>query len=134
MFLRLCQLLRRRGRDERGFTMVELMAVLIIIAVLIAGGLAFYLNYIDRAKVTKAVGQLNTMAAALDAYYAQQGSYPNSAGDAGVDLNIKDPWGISYSYTGGVGNYTLTAPDTRNNVRAHAKGTNGISEVKEGAP
>ncbi len=132
MFFRLCQSLRRRGQDERGFTMVELMAVLIIIAVLIAGGLAFYLKYIDNSKVVKAQGQMSTMAAALDAYYAQYGEYPDVATKAGVNMG-KNPWGQTYSYTGGGTTYTLKANDGTND-RVTATGSNGQSNIAVTTP
>jgi len=128
-------------RDRRGFTMVEMMVVLIIIAVLIAGGIFYYLKYIDRAKVTRARGELNTMAAALDAYYAENGAYPADEGEAvskaGLPQDpaasgnlVKNPWGVKYSYTydSGTGKYTLTANDgTKDRVRA--EGSKGISTI-----
>jgi len=66
-------------RKEEGFTMVEMMVVLIIVAVLIAGGIRFYLGYIENSRVTKAKAQITTMQASLDSYYAENGSYPFGA-------------------------------------------------------
>lgn len=63
-------------RGEKGFTLVEMMVVMIIIAVLIAGGIRFYIGYIDRAKITKGTGDIAIMQAALDAYYAGSNAYP----------------------------------------------------------
>jgi general secretion pathway protein G len=85
-------------RDRRGFTMVEMMVVLIIIAVLIGVGIKFYLGYIEGSKITKAKGQISTMQAALDSYFAENGKYPTQWGDAGIDTSAKDPWGQSYRY------------------------------------
>ncbi len=62
--------------NDKGFTMIEMMVVLIIIAVLIGGGIRFYLGYVERAKVTKAKSEITAMQAALDSYYAEKGSYP----------------------------------------------------------
>ncbi|MDD2554423.1 MAG: prepilin-type N-terminal cleavage/methylation domain-containing protein, partial [Desulfotomaculaceae bacterium] len=69
-------MIRRLLRNEKGFTMVEMMVVMIIIAVLVAGGIKFYQVYIENAKVTKAKAQISTMQAALDTYYAENGAYP----------------------------------------------------------
>lgn len=115
-------MLRRLIRNEKGFTMVEMMVVMIIIAVLIAGGVKFYLGYIENSKVTKAKAQISTMQAALDTYYAENGAYPSdttlealkakmlNAGlivtgtpTGGTDgqegtLNVADPWGASSFY------------------------------------
>lgn len=115
-------MLRRLIRNEKGFTMVEMMVVMIIIAVLIAGGVKFYLGYIENSKVTKAKAQISTMQAALDTYYAENGAYPvdttpgalkskmlnaglivTATPDGGTDghdgtLNAADPWGASSFY------------------------------------
>lgn len=76
------ELLKKHIRNEKGFTMVEMMVVLIIIAVLIAGGIKLYLGYVENAKVTKAKAQISTMQALLDIYYAENGAYPNDADEA----------------------------------------------------
>ncbi len=80
-------------RKEEGFTMVEMMVVLIIVAVLIAGGIKFYLGYIENSRVTKAKAQISTMQASLDTYYAENGKYPLGTGaDAAAklaDLKVK---------------------------------------------
>lgn len=104
--------LKRYPWDEEGFTMIEMMIVLVIIAVLIAGGLKFYSGYIENARITKAKAQISNMQAALEAYYTENGSYPNrdqvsqlvSAGlnpKSGLTdgtLDTVDPWGKNYVY------------------------------------
>ncbi|MGB9792531.1 MAG: competence type IV pilus major pilin ComGC [Thermacetogeniaceae bacterium] len=105
--------LRRQLGNEKGFTMIEMMVVLIIIAVLIAGGIKFYTGYIENSRVTKAKAQISTMQAALDAYFADKGKYPSTLSeliDAGINatdgntLDAKDPWGQNYKYK--FGNYS----------------------------
>lgn len=68
----------RLFRNEKGFTMIEMMVVLIIIAVLIGGGIKFYTGYISKSKETKAKGDITTIQAALDTYYAENNRYPNA--------------------------------------------------------
>lgn len=80
-------------RNEKGFTMVEMMVVLIIIAVLIGGGMGFYNGYIGKAKKTKAKAEISVMQAALDAYYAENDVYPNDdnvskLSSAGIDTSM----------------------------------------------
>jgi general secretion pathway protein G len=99
---------KRYLNNEKGFSMIEMMVVLIIIAVLIAGGIKFYLGYIENSRVTKAKAQISTMQAALEAYFAEQTKYPaDNAGllNAGINTNstekeikAKDPWGKQYKY------------------------------------
>lgn len=97
---------------DKGFTLIEMMVVLIIIAVLIAGGIRFYAGYIENSRVTKARVQLSTIQAALDSYYAEKGNYPYGEGlanqllsaglvvDASGALVMEDPWGKPYEYAG----------------------------------
>ncbi|NSW84204.1 MAG: type II secretion system protein GspG [Syntrophothermus sp.] len=139
-------MLLRFLRNQKGFTMIEMMVVLIIIGVLIAGGIYVYLGYIDRAKVSKAAGEMAPMAAALDAYYAEEGDYPASESDAITKAGLpddpketntqlpKDPWGVKYVYTYTAASsttpakFTLKAIDGNNTERVVFEGTGGTSE------
>lgn len=101
---------KRYLNNEKGFSMIEMMVVLIIIAVLMAGGIKFYLGYIENSRVTKAKAQISTMQAALEAYYAEQSKYPaNKDGllnagitatesTDGITIEAKDPWAKNYKY------------------------------------
>jgi general secretion pathway protein G len=100
--------IRKVMRGEKGFTLVEMMVVLIIIAVLIALGIRAYIGYIGTAKMTKANGDITTIQAALDAYYSTNQVYPSSQSlltSAGIS---------SYEVSGGAPNgnppYGYTAP------------------------
>jgi prepilin-type N-terminal cleavage/methylation domain-containing protein len=53
---------------KRGFTLIELLIVIAIILILIAIALPNFLEAQIRAKVTKAKGELRTLAIALDSY------------------------------------------------------------------
>jgi general secretion pathway protein G len=122
---------------EKGFTLVEMMVVLIIIAVLIALGIRAYVGYIGRAKMTKANGDITTIQAALDAYYAQNQSYPGaqstltSAGISSYEVNGGGPvagippYGYTFLTTSGTYKvYTITSV---NALYMEGIGTNGVS-------
>ncbi|WP_051618185.1 type IV pilin protein [Desulfofundulus thermocisternus] len=138
---------KRCLRNEKGFTMIEMMVVLIIIAVLIAGGIKFYLGNIEKSKLSRARMELYNMAAILDAYYAETGQYPANESEAiekaglpededsnsGERKLIKNPWGKNYEYTGGTGTYKIEANDG-DIVKVYAEGNNGKSIVEYGPP
>ena len=69
-------------RNRKGFTMIEMMVVLVIIAVLIGAGIKFYTGYIGKSKIDKAKADISTMQAVVDSFYAENGYYP---GDANAD-------------------------------------------------
>ncbi|MDD4335042.1 MAG: prepilin-type N-terminal cleavage/methylation domain-containing protein [Desulfotomaculaceae bacterium] len=146
-------MIRRLLRNDKGFTMVEMMVVMIIIAVLVAGGVKFYQGYIENAKVTKAKAQISTMQAALDTYYAENGAYPFSDKtddfkaqmlNAGLvvsldgTLDVADPWGASsyYKYNSsaeGKDFYIRSGWDTVQGqddpTVVYGEGSNGTSKV-----
>ncbi len=113
---------RRYLNNEKGFTMIEMMVVLIIIAVLIGVGIKFYSGYIGKAKVTKAKAEITTMQAALDSYYAENYQYPSTPADAGLSADLIGS-GKKYGYSVGTNNksyslYTNEKVDGSNYVVA----------------
>ena len=110
---------RTRTRDrngEAGFTLVEILVVITIIGLIMAIVGPRVLNYLGESKVKAAKIQIESFNSALDLYYLDVGSYPNSndglaalvqrPGNAeswngpylkgGVVPN--DPWGHQYVY------------------------------------
>ena len=99
-------------RNSRGFTLVELLLVLIILALI--GGLVLP-NIIGRAegaKVKAASSQIDRLAMAVETFYMDTNSFPDTL-DALVEEGngvagwngpyvkktiLKDPWGREYVY------------------------------------
>jgi general secretion pathway protein G len=69
----------RRPRDERGFTLTELMVVLFIVGLLSAVVLINVLPSQDRAMVTKARADIATLENAMEQYRLDNLTYPNAA-------------------------------------------------------
>jgi len=63
---------------SRGFTFVELMVVLAIIAVLLTIALPRYFSGLERAQEAVLKEDLFTMREAIDDYYVDKGQYPSS--------------------------------------------------------
>jgi general secretion pathway protein G len=66
-----------RRRDE-GFTLIELMVVMVLIVTLASIGLTVYGNSITRAKEATLKEDLFRMRDAIDQYYADRNKYPAS--------------------------------------------------------
>ena len=59
-----------------GFTIVELLIVIVVIAILAAISVVAYTGIQDRARYTEALSNLTSIDKAIGMYHAQHGNYP----------------------------------------------------------
>ena len=71
----------RKPNLNKGFTLVELLVVLAILAMLLTLATPKYFNSLERAKEATLKQDLNTVRDSLDKYYADTGQYPNTLED-----------------------------------------------------
>jgi general secretion pathway protein G len=71
----------RPNRIRRGFTLVELMVVMAIIALLLALALPRYFNHLESSRETILKQDLVVMRDAIDKFHGDRGRYPNSLGE-----------------------------------------------------
>lgn len=62
-------------KTQKGFTLVELMIVVVIVGILAAIVVPAYGNYILRGKLTEAASELATMRVKLEQYYQDSRTY-----------------------------------------------------------
>ena len=100
----------RTRKNTRGFTLVELLLVLVILALI--GGLVLpgIIGKAEGAKVKAAGSQVSRLAMAVESYYLDTGETPDNLDDlvnGSVDgwngpyvkpSSLKDPWGKEYVY------------------------------------
>ena len=104
-----------RGQKKNGFTLVELLLVLVILGILAALVLPKFTGRTEQARITAAQTQIATFGTALDAFEVDTGSYPR--GQDGLAQLVSqpsdvtnwrgpylksdipaDPWGHPYVY------------------------------------
>ena len=68
-------------KKRHGFTLVELLVVLSILALLLTLAVPKYFTSIEKAKDATLKQDLNTLRESLDKYYADNGQYPKTLDD-----------------------------------------------------
>jgi type IV pilus assembly protein PilA len=69
---------------QRGFTLIELMIVVAIIAILTAIAIPAYQNYLIRTQVTEGVSLASGAEAAVWDFVSNTGRFPSANGSAGI--------------------------------------------------
>lgn len=100
-----------RKIKDRGFTIVELLIVIVVIGILATLVITTYTGIQQKARDTKRKTDVNAIQGHLESYYTESGKYPTLANvnDAtfraanmkGLDANaLKDPKGTSQALCG----------------------------------
>lgn len=132
---------------QRGFTLLEILVVLVILGLLAGLVGPRVLKHLDSSKTKTAMLQIQELGAALDLYRLEVGRYPNS--EQGLDALINqpegisswngpylkkkvirlDPWGQSYHYKfpGEYGEYDLFSLGADNNEGGDSENADIVS-------
>ena len=70
--------LRKQLKDQHGFTLVELLAVLIIVAILAAVAVPTYMQYVKGARAASAQTTISAIVTANKIYMQKKGKYAGS--------------------------------------------------------
>jgi len=120
---------RRRMANQDGFTLIEIMVVILILGLLATIVVQSLRGATDKAKRVKAQADISEIKTGLDRYYLDVGSYPTteqglgalvsapSTGGSNIPANYetggylqsipKDPWGNNYVYQSDGNSYLL---------------------------
>jgi type II secretion system protein G len=92
--------IKEARENESGFTLIELLIVIVILGVLAAIVVFSVSGITDRGKANACKADLATVTTAVEAYYAQNGSYPTGQGDL-VPGFLHAPFPSDVTYAGG---------------------------------
>jgi len=96
---------------SRGFTLIELMIAVAIVAILAAIAIPSYSEYVRRGRITEAISTLSGMRVKMEQYFQDNRTYVGSCGAAGTSVApLPDPKNFTYACpTRSATAYTITA-------------------------
>lgn len=84
--------------EQRGFTLVELIVVSAILGVLITIGIPAYSSFVNKAKISKCIGDILTIQKDIYAFTIENRALPVNLDKVNWG-NFRDPWGNLYEYS-----------------------------------
>jgi len=75
-------------RDEKGFTLIELMIVVAIIGILAAVAIPAYSGYTKKAKLTEVTNAMGAVGSSCIEYYQAKGVYPSIGTNSGIASSL----------------------------------------------
>src|SRR5678810_1118015 len=111
-----------RNRGRKGFTLVELAVVIIIIGVLAAFGVPRFLDSVERSKAAEAFNYMSAVRAAQERYQVRKGTYSDDLTKLDIQMpepkyfsvgvpaaggtdNLEDSWTLTLTRAGSAGGY-----------------------------
>lgn len=85
------------GLSRSGFTVIELLVAIAVIAALAAVAIPSYQSHRNKALVAQAASDVKSLDVLITQYYADNMSFPDSLADVGKS-SMLDPWKRPYRY------------------------------------
>lgn len=98
--------MKARRRNERGFTLLELLMVVVILAILAAIAVPQYMKVVEKSRMSEAVSLLAQVRGAESRYFAQFGTYVTTLAELDFNPESLDVVGtkfFNYSVVAGPG-------------------------------
>lgn len=86
-----------RREVVKGFTILELLTVIAIVGALSAIAIPAYIDYIEKARETRAIADILMLEKDIEAFKILNEKLPDTLDDVGRG-SFEDPWGNPYQY------------------------------------
>jgi type IV pilus assembly protein PilA len=130
--------LRNRSRSESGFTLVELLVVMLILGLLAAIAIPSFFNQRDKARDADAKASVRTAETAMETYATDhQGAYTgaDTAALNAIEATLQDAPN-AVGVVAGAGTYGISVKSDTGNYFSINRAANGTTSLKcgDGAP
>lgn len=96
-------------KQAKGFTLIELMIVVVVIAILASIAIPSYSRYVTRSKVPEATSNLAALRVQMEQYYQDTRSYITAGGACGIGAVPAATANFTYACVGTTTTYFITA-------------------------
>ena len=124
--------------NNQGFSLIELVVVILVLGVLATMALPAYDDLTTRATISRAKTEIGVVDKAITAFIIDRNSLPVQLSDVGAEANILDPWDHAYQYynigtgTGSPGPqytcYDLLEPNLNTDYDLYSLGKDGVTD------
>lgn len=119
------------SRKSKGFTLLEIMIVVVIIGVLAAIAIPTYQDHVLRSNRTEGQALLVEAAARQERFFTQNNRYAATVGDLGYSTanSANNLYQLNIALTGGNMEFTLTAQPINSQTRDTKCGNLGLTHT-----
>ena len=110
-------------KNQKGFTLIELMIVVAIIGILAAIAIPAYQDYTTRAKVSEGLTAMGPVKASVAEYYMSQARMPANENEAGINT------GALGDYVSGIEYFPIDTDSSRIVVTLNPANLNGVENT-----
>jgi len=120
-------LIKLAKKDERGFTLIELMIVIAIIGILAAIAIPQFSAYRKRSYNSAAQSDVRNIATAQEAYYVDESRYTSALPNlTGATYGYMQSGNVAAAVSGNADNYTITAYHSSGDKTYSLSGPGGV--------
>jgi len=108
-----------KKEGQKGFTLIEIMVVLVLLGILATISVPIYSNYVRKAQISEAITNVDALATAIRVYKMETGNWPSLDDLTNNDSGDNDPIVHLSQYYFTIGDWNKDASNLEINIEAN---------------